>query len=126
MLTPAHIQIADYFSVPASPTLTFDFNGNFARYMSYSIAWAFFALTLLVVGIARRIAAARFASIGLLVVALVKLFFHDLGTRDQLYRIAAFIVVATVAMFSSFLYQRFLGTPRLETPKTPQMFELSP
>ena len=39
-----NIEIADYFSV--GPTLTFSFDGNFARDMSYSIAWALFAFAL--------------------------------------------------------------------------------
>jgi hypothetical protein len=42
-----NIEIADYFSAPGS-TLTFQFTGNFARDMTYSIAWALFALGLLV------------------------------------------------------------------------------
>lgn len=109
-----NIQIADYFSTPGTPVLTFEFEGNFARDMSYSIAWAIFALILLVVGIAKRIAPVRFASIGLLGVVLIKLFFHDLSTLDQLYRIAAFIVVAVIAILASFLYQRFLSPAKPE------------
>ena len=45
-----NIEIADYFSAPDS-TLTFQFSGNFARDMTYSIAWALFALVLLIIGI---------------------------------------------------------------------------
>lgn len=105
-----NIEIADFFSDPGCPVLTFQFSGNFARDMSYSIAWALFALLLLVIGIGKRLAPVRYASIGLLVVVLLKLFFHDLSNLDQLYRIAAFIVVAVVAMLASFLYQRFLGS----------------
>ena len=77
--------------------------------MSYSIAWALFALLLLIVGIGKRVAATRYASLGLLGVTVVKLFFHDLSQLDQLYRIAAFIAVAVIAIVASFLYQRFLG-----------------
>lgn len=105
-----NIEIADYFSVPGSPVLTFQFSGNFARDMSYSIAWAAFALLLLIIGIRRNVKPVRYASLGLLTVTLLKLFLHDLSQLDQLYRIAAFIVVAIIAMAASFLYQRFLGT----------------
>ena len=52
-----NIEIADYFSEPGT-TLTFQFSGNFARDMTYSIAWALFALVLLVVGIAENSGAA--------------------------------------------------------------------
>ena len=103
-----NIEIADYFSSPGSLTVTFDFEGNFARDLSYSITWALFALVLLIIGIVKRVAAVRYASISLLAVVLLKLFFHDLSTLDQLYRIAAFIVVAVIAILASFLYQRFL------------------
>src|SRR4029453_13781352 len=42
-----NIEIADYFSTPGVAALTFQFSGNFARDMSYSITWALFALLLL-------------------------------------------------------------------------------
>ncbi len=106
-----NIEIADFFSQPGVSVLTFQFSGDFARDMSYSIAWALFALFLLVVGIAKRLAPVRYASIALLAVTLLKLFLHDLSQLEQLYRIVAFVVVAAIAMLASFLYQRFLGTP---------------
>ena len=104
-----NIEIADYFSVPGAPALTFEFTGDFARDMSYSIAWALFALLLLIVGIRKRTAPVRYASLALLGITVVKLFFHDLSQLDQLYRISAFVVVAVIAILASFLYQRFLG-----------------
>jgi uncharacterized membrane protein len=104
-----NIEIADYFSAPGATGLTFQFSGNFARDMSYSIAWALFALLMLIVGIRKQIAPVRYASLGLLGLTVVKLFFHDLSRLDQLYRISAFVVVAIIAMVASFLYQRFLG-----------------
>ncbi|PYJ21345.1 MAG: hypothetical protein DME92_06870 [Verrucomicrobia bacterium] len=104
-----NIEIADHFSTPGAAALTFQFSGNFARDMSYSIAWALFALLMLIVGMRKQIAAVRYASLGLLGVTVVKLFFHDLSQLDQLYRISAFVVVAVIAILASFLYQRFLG-----------------
>ena len=102
-----NIEIADYFN-PAGRGLTFEFSGNFARDMTYSIGWALFALGLLVLGIARRVRATRYAAIGLLSVTLIKLFFHDLASLDQLYRIGALVTVAVIAILASFLYQHFL------------------
>ena len=104
-----NIEIADYFSTPGVAALTFQFSGNFARDMSYSIAWALFALLLLIVGIRKRTAATRYAGLALLGITVLKLFFHDLSQLDQLYRIGAFIVVAVIAIVASFLYQRFLA-----------------
>jgi len=104
-----NIEIADYFSSPGAAALTFQFSGNFARDMSYSIAWALFALLLLIVGMQKKTAPVRYASLGLLGVTVIKLFFHDLSQLDQLYRIGAFVVVAVIAILASFLYQRFLA-----------------
>ena len=103
-----NIEIADYFSPPDS-TLTFQFSGNFARDMTYSIAWALFALALLVYGIWKGVPTIRYASMGLLSVTLAKLFFHDLASLAQPHRIVAFISVAVVAMLASFAYQRFFS-----------------
>jgi uncharacterized membrane protein len=103
-----NIEIADYFS-PTGSTLTFQFSGDFARDMTYSIAWALFALALLVVGIVRKLPASRYAALGLLSATLLKLFFHDLAQLNQLYRIGAFIGVAVIAMLASFAYQRFFA-----------------
>jgi uncharacterized membrane protein len=101
-----NIEIADYFSEPGS-TLTFQFSGDFARDMTYSIAWALFALVLLVAGILKKIPSARYAAMGLLCITLLKLFFHDLARLGQLYRIGAFVGVAIIAMLASFAYQKF-------------------
>jgi uncharacterized membrane protein len=103
-----NIQIADYFSAPGS-TLTFQFSGNFARDMSYSIGWGWFALVLLVIGITKTISAVRYAAMTLLCVTLLKLFFHDLAQLGPLYRIGAFVGVAVIAMLASFAYQRFFN-----------------
>jgi uncharacterized membrane protein len=103
-----NIEIADYFSAPGT-TLTFQFSGNFARDMTYSIAWALFALGLLVYGIGKKVPAARYAAMALLCVTLIKLFFHDLAQLGQLYRIGAFIGVAIIAMLASFAYQKFFS-----------------
>jgi hypothetical protein len=115
-----NIEIADYFTQPGTPVLTFDFSGNFARDMSYSIAWALFALMLLIVGMGRRNALVRYGGLGLLAVTVLKLFLHDLSQLDQLYRIGAFIAVAVIAILASFLYQRFIGLPERATEPVPK------
>lgn len=102
-----NLEIADYFT-GTGQILTFQFSGNFARDMTYTIAWALFAFGLIVLGIARRAAGVRRAAIGLLGITVLKLFLHDLAHLDQLYRIAALVAVAAVAILASFLYQRFL------------------
>ncbi len=103
-----NIEIADYFTVPGS-LVHFEFGGNFAREMTYTICWALFALVLIVIGILHRLPAARYAALGLLTVTLIKLFFHDLAHLSQLYLVGAFIGVAVIAMLASLAYQRFFN-----------------
>ena len=105
-----NIEIADYFSI--GPTLTFSFSGNFARDMTYSIAWALFALGLIIAGMRIRQRAARYAGVALLGITLAKLFLHDLSDLDELYRIGAFVGVAVILIAASFIYQRFLAPER--------------
>ena len=114
-----NLEIADYFTAVGESSLTFKFSGNFARDMTYTIAWALFALVLLVVGIWQRLRAARYAGLALLSVALLKLFFHDLSRLNQLYRIGALAAVAVIAMLASFLYQKFLAADASAPKKTP-------
>lgn len=107
-----NIEIADYFISPGA-TLTFEFYGNFARDMAYSICWAIYALGLLISGIYYRAKAARYASIALFAVTVAKVFFHDISELNALYRIGALMAVAVLLIVSSFLYQKFI-TPQLE------------
>jgi len=111
-----NIQIADYFSI--GPTLTFSFSGNFARDMTYSIAWALYAFALLLIGMRQRTPWVRYSGVVLLVVTLAKLFLHDLSSLNQLYRIGAFIGVAIILIVASFVYQRFL-VPKVEKAAPP-------
>lgn len=105
-----NLEIADYFSI--GPTLTFSFTGNFARDMTYSIAWALFALGLIIAGMKMKLRGARYAGVGLLIVTLIKLFLHDLRDLSELYRIGAFVSVAIILIAASFIYQRFLVPER--------------
>lgn len=110
-----NIEIADYYST--GTTLTFQFTGNFARDLAYSLAWGLFGLALLVIAIRSGGRGARIASLMLIVVTVLKLFLHDLWRLGGLYRVGAFIGLAAVLMLVSFLYQRFL-TDRGEVAAT--------
>lgn len=103
-----NIEIADFFTAPGARSLAFQFSGNFARDMSYTIGWALFALGLLSAGIWKQTQSARYAALALLSVALLKLFFHDLARLEALYRIGALFAVAVIAILASFAYQRFM------------------
>ncbi len=102
-----NIEIADYFTPVGGRFISIEWGGHFARSMTFSIAWALFALTLLSIGFRLDAKGARYAGIGLMGVTLMKLFFHDLANIGSIYRIGALIVVAVIALGASFLYQRF-------------------
>ena len=114
-----NLEIADFFTPAGANVLTFQFSGMFARDMTYTIAWALFALGLLVAGIWRQARAARYAALALLSVALLKLFFHDLARLEALYRIGALFAVAVIAILASFAYQRFLPSNEKTPPSPP-------
>jgi len=102
-----NIEIADSFTHPGDRCIAFRFGGNFARDMTYSIAWGLFSLALLGLGIWQQSKNARFAAIGLLVVTLLKVFLYDLSAIENIFRIGALVGVAVIAFVASFLYQRF-------------------
>ncbi|HNT97930.1 MAG TPA: DUF2339 domain-containing protein, partial [Elusimicrobiales bacterium] len=105
-----NIEIADYFS--AGATLTFQFSGNVARDMTYTLGWSLFGAVLFVTGLRRELPAARKAAVGIFALALAKLFLHDVWSLSQLYRVAAFIVTAVILIAVSFLYQKKLAASR--------------
>lgn len=114
-----NIEIADYFTQPGARSLAFQFSGNFGRDMTYTIAWALFALGLLGAGIWKKQKAARYAALALLSVTLLKLFLHDLARLEALYRIGALFAVAVIAILASFAYQRFQPSNEKTPPPLP-------
>ena len=112
-----NLEIADFFSLPGTRVLTFQLSGNFARDMSYTIAWALFALVLLLISIWKHTRAGRYGALALLGVAVLKLFLHDLERLGALHRIGALFAVAIIAIVASLAYQRFLPGGETSTSK---------
>jgi uncharacterized membrane protein len=79
-----------------------------ARDLTTSIAWALYALILLGLGVGRRSLALRWASLGLLLVTIAKVFLHDLGELRDLYRVASLLGLAVSLILVSRAYQRFV------------------
>jgi len=111
-----NLEIADAFSTGRA--ITFEFSGSFARDMTYSLAWGLFAFIILAAGIHRQLRPPRYAGLALLVVTLLKLFFHDIWQLGGFYRIGSLIGLALVLIPASLLYQRFLA-PASEGKKQP-------
>jgi uncharacterized membrane protein len=75
-----------------------------------SILWSLFALGLIVAGIHKQAGALRFTGLGLFTVVGFKVFFSDLASLDQFYRIIAFILLGILILFGAFLYLKYRQT----------------
>ncbi len=85
-----------------------------ARDLTLSLAWAVYALALLGVGMARRSAALRWASLLLIVVTIGKVFLYDLSHLHDLYRVMSLVGLALSLILISLGYQRFVFGKREE------------
>lgn len=101
-----NIEIADYYSTGSS--ITFDFDAGLAQDLTYTLGWALYAIALLVVGIAKKLRPARVAALGLLVVAILKCFLHDLMRLGGLYRVGSLVGLAIALAFVAVLLQKFV------------------
>ena len=102
-----NIEIATAFTPSGRWMAVFSWGTDFGRAMTTTISWSLFALALLGLGFRLRNAPTRYAGLGLLGAAIVKLFLHDLENIGSGYRIGAFLAVAVIALAASWLYQRF-------------------
>lgn len=72
-----------------------------------SIVWALFALALILRGIAKNVASLRYVGLGLFAIVSAKVFFHDLATLHDFWRIVAFIVLGVLLLAGSFVYLKY-------------------
>jgi uncharacterized membrane protein len=106
-----NLAIADWFG--SGPALTLDLERLPARDLTTSIAWAGYALALLALGVRLASGGLRWASLGLLMVTIGKVFLYDLGELRDLYRVASLLGLAVSLILVSLAYQRFvLGRSR--------------
>ena len=78
------------------------------RDLVLSITWAVYALSLLGLGMGRKIGTLRWVSLGLLLITIGKVFLFDLGNLDGLHRVGSMFGLAMSLLLVSFLYQRFV------------------
>jgi uncharacterized membrane protein len=108
-----NIEIADYYS--SGTTLTFNFfSASLAQDLTYTLAWALFAIGLLVAGIRMVSRFVRVAALALLSVTIVKCFLHDLWRLGGLYRVGSFVGLAICLSVVALLLQRFVFVPKEE------------
>jgi uncharacterized membrane protein len=72
-----------------------------------SILWSVFALGLILAGFRRELSAPRYVGLVLFAVVGFKVFFVDLASLDQFYRIIAFILLGVLVLCGAFLYLKY-------------------
>ena len=101
-----NLTIFDFFST--STQLTISFERMAARDLTQSLAWALYALVLLTIGVSWKSVGLRWISLGFLILTIGKVFLHDLGELEDLYRVASLVGLALSLILVSLAYQRFV------------------
>jgi len=101
-----NLEIADFFATGNRLELTLERLP--ARDVTTSVSWAIYALILLAIGVRGKNSSLRRLSLGLLVATILKVFLHDLGELEDLYRVASLVGLAVSLIIVSLIYQRFV------------------
>lgn len=78
---------------------------------AYSIGWIFYAFLLLGWGIARKRRSARYGSLAVLTVSILKVFLIDLSGLEGIARAGSFIGLGFALIATALFYQRFVFQP---------------
>jgi uncharacterized membrane protein len=79
-----------------------------AELYAWSIVWLVYALALLMLGIVLARSALRYASLGVLIVTVLKVFLFDMAGLTGLYRVGSFLGLGLSLIAIGFVYQRFV------------------
>jgi uncharacterized membrane protein len=74
----------------------------------YSAAWLIYGAALLALGLWRRTAALRHASLAIILLTIAKVFLYDMSLLTGLYRVLSFLGLGLALVAIGFLYQRFV------------------
>ena len=74
---------------------------------TYSVLWAAYAALLLIFGIFKNVAWARYFGVGLFTITIVKMMSVDVWQLSILYRMVAFVALGALLIVCSFTYNRF-------------------
>lgn len=87
-------------------TFLFEYLPGF-RFGGISILWGIFALACITRGIKKQAKGMRYAGLVLFLIVALKVFFVDLRSLSQIYRIIAFIIMGLVILGGAVIYIRF-------------------
>ena len=105
-----NIEIANYFSEGRG--LPFNFCGNVGEAATYTIAWAFFGAVTMFFNKKKSHYTLK-VGIGLISLAVLKLFIFDIWQLSSSLRIVVLIGVAVIMLTVSFVYQQFKGKKKI-------------
>ncbi len=77
----------------------------------YSIAWLIFAGALLAMGIVKRSTGLRYASLGMMLLVVAKVFLWDMSALTGLYRVGSFLALGLSLIAVGYFYQRVVFPP---------------
>ena len=101
-----NLEIFDYFS--AGRYLELAFERRYERDLALSLGWGLYAISLLVIGVWRRVPPLRFISLGFLILTVGKVFLYDLSTLRGIFRVFSFLGLGVALILVSLFYQRFV------------------
>ncbi|MEE8370630.1 MAG: DUF2339 domain-containing protein, partial [Sphingomonadales bacterium] len=81
-----------------------------AESYAYSFAWLAYAGGLLALGLWRQTKALRYASLGVLLLAVLKVFLFDMGNLEGVWRALSFLGLGAVLIGVGYLYRRYVFT----------------
>lgn len=99
-----NIEIAHWFHT--GKYLHFAFTGQVAQALTYTLAWALFAVCTIGIGLRWQKSAVSKAGIGVMGLALLKFFLSDIWQLQAIYRIIGLFGLAVMLIVASFWYQK--------------------
>jgi uncharacterized membrane protein len=89
------------------------------EWYGYSLVWLIYAGVLLAVGIWRGFQALRYASLGIVMLTVAKVFLFDMSTLTGIYRALSFIGLGLVLVAVGYFYRRYVFPPRAPAATAP-------
>ncbi len=92
-----------------------------AEWYAYSAAWILFAALLLVIGICTKGKVIRWASLSVMMVAVIKVFLLDSGHLEGFWRVASYFGLGVSLLALAYVYQRYVFAQISDVDSTQQV-----
>jgi uncharacterized membrane protein len=99
-----NIEIAHWFHT--GRFLSFDFTGQVAQALTYTLAWGLFAFCTMGLGLRLQKSAVSKVGVGVMSLALLKFFLSDIWQLQAIYRILGLFGLAVMLIAASLWYQK--------------------